>query len=140
MQQTAAGTRIINKQPAQTPRQQTPLGGGAQRDARTAAQGQQQQAQRTNVAQRTNAAQGGTSQTTNNNAQAARPNDASRYDDMIYGNGQQQPAQTNATPTNRPAPLVFKGGHTVGGVSGDIDWTKQGDGSINVGGNKFTAD
>lgn len=134
MQQTAAGTRIINKQPAQTPRQQTSLGGGVQRDTRTAAQGQQQQQQ----AQRTNVTQGGTSQTTNNNVQAARPNDASRYDDMIYGNGQNR-LVTKRNGERVPNP-VFKGGYTVNVDTGAVDWGKEGDGSINVGGTKYTAD
>jgi hypothetical protein len=52
-------------------------------------------------------------------------------------------AQANAskvTPTAPPSPLTFKGGYTVGGVSGDIDWAAKGDGSINVGGAKLTAD
>ena len=113
--------------------------GYAQRDARTAAQGQQQQqqAQRTNVAQRANVAQGITSQTTNN-AQVARPNDASRYDDMIYGNGQKR-LVTKRNGERVPNP-VFKGGYTVNVDTGAVDWGKEGDGSINVGGTKYTAD
>ena len=87
----------------------------------------------------------------NNRAQAARPNDASRAYDMQYGPKQpvqakpQAPASTtanasNVTPTAPPSPITFKGGYTVGGVSGDVDWAAKGDGSINVGGAKLTAD
>ena len=99
----------------------------------------------------------GAPQKPNTGVRTARPNDASRAYDMQYGPKQpaqaqqpQVPAATdpastpanasNVTPTAPPSPITFKGGYTVGGVSGDIDWSAKGDGSINVGGAKLTAD
>lgn len=54
--------------------------------------------------------------------------------------GGAQANASNVTPTAPPSPITFKGGYTVGGVNGNVDWAAKGDGSINVGGAKLTAD
>lgn len=152
MQQTAAGTRIARGPAKKATQQQTSavankaLGGG--RGARSAAPRVNNSAQtaRPNDSSRYDDMRYGPKQPTQAKPQtSAAPvatdpasTTARQGNSMMRGGA---PANaSNVTPTTPPSPITFKGGYTVGGVSGDVDWAAKGDGSINVGGAKLTAD
>lgn len=153
VQQTTAGTRIVRGPATKATQQQTSavankaLGGG--RGARSAAPRVNNSAQvaRPNDSSRYDDMRYGPKQqptqakpqtpATPVATDAASTN--ARNGNVMMRGGAQANA-SNVTPTSPPSPITFTGGYTVGGVSGDVDWAAKGDGSINVGGAKLTAD